>query len=261
MTVLDEIVAQKLIEVKTDKAKCSLAQLEQSELFGRTPYSLSEFLLNPQKSGIICEFKRQSPSKGLINGTAKPEEVTLAYNKAGASAISVLTDQKFFGGKNEDLIAARKVNDIPILRKDFIIDEYQIVEAKSIGADVILLIAAILDYQRCEQLAKTAKQLGLSVLMEVHTEKELELCNPYLDVVGVNNRNLKTFEVDVNYSIHLFDKIPHVFVKISESGISNTSTIKQLKKIGFQGFLIGENFMKTDDPGKACMEFIDELSH
>jgi len=180
--------------------------------------------------------------------------------QGGASALSVLTDTEFFGGKNEDLTTARKFNYCPILRKDFIIDEYQIVEAKSIGADAILLIAAVLPSERLKELARFAKSLGLEVLMEVHSGDELKShLNEHLDVVGVNNRDLKTFKVNIDTSINLAEAIPDQFVKISESGINNPDSVVKLMSHGFQGFLIGEYFMSHARPGAACAEFIQKI--
>jgi indole-3-glycerol phosphate synthase len=210
--------------------------------------------------GIIAEIKRKSPSKGVIHEYVSIEQTSISYMQGGASALSILTDGEFFGGSIEDLKTARKFNFCPILRKDFMIDEYQIIEAKSIGADAILLIAAALEPARLKELAKFAKSLGLEVLMEVHNGEELDQhVNEYLDVVGVNNRNLKTFEVRVDTSLQLSDRIPDQFVKISESGISKPETVKLLRDNGFQGFLIGEYFMSHSRPGAACAEFISKI--
>lgn len=260
MNILDKIVLRKKKEVADAKRLISIQDLEKADHFKRIPYSFKEFLLAEDRTGIIAEFKRRSPSKGLINGIADAAEVTLAYNNAGASAISVLTDVDFFGGKTDDLLAARAANNIPILRKDFMIDEYQILEAKAWGADIILLIAAILTPKQISDYGKFAKDLGLNVLLEVHNLEELErsIC-PNLDAIGVNNRNLADFTVDIQTSFDLVDKIPNEFLKISESAISNPQTIKELKAAGFNGFLIGENFMKTDDPGASIREFVAEI--
>ena len=260
MNILDKIIARKKEEVASAKAKTSLKELEQKLGFNRETYSLKTFLTDPEKTGIIAEFKRKSPSKGIINDQVTVEEVTTGYAAAGASALSVLTDHDFFMGHDDDLIAARAVNEIPILRKDFMIDEYQIVEAKALGADIVLLIAACLTPQEILSFAKLAKSLGLSTLLEVHNREELDRSlNPYLDVVGVNNRNLKDFSVSIETSITLAEVIPSEFLKISESAISNPETIKLLKSVGFNGFLIGENFMKTDNAGQAAKEFIAKL--
>jgi indole-3-glycerol phosphate synthase len=257
MTILDQIIVNKKQEVEALKKQFTIADLEKREFFGRKVLSFKDFLLS--RSGVIAEFKRKSPSKGIINATADAAETTLAYNNAGASALSVLTDEQFFGGSNENLLKARRVNEIPVLRKDFIIDEFQIVEAKSIGADIILLIASNLEIKQCLTLAKFAKNLGLNVLLEVHNKEELKFINEFVDAVGVNNRNLNTFTVDVNTSLNLVKDIPNDFLKISESGIYKPETIKMLKSAGFQGFLIGENFMREANPGEACKKFIEEL--
>lgn len=261
MDILEKIVAHKLKEVENRKSLFPEKLLEQSLYFEGQSISLKKYLLREDMSGIIAEFKRKSPSKGMINSHAKVEKTTIGYMQAGASALSVLTDSEFFGGASEDLSTARKFNFCPVLRKDFVIDEYQIIEAKSIGADAILLIAAALDPQKLKSLAAFAKGLGLEVLMEVHNQEELEnSLNEHLDVVGVNNRNLKTFEVSTDISKSLASKIPDEFVKISESGISNPETIIDLRTYGYKGFLIGETFMKTARPEVTAREFIRQLS-
>lgn|SRR5690606_13705972 len=260
MNILDKIIAHKQHEVAESKSLVPVKRLEQSIYFENRVVSMKQYVSDPEKTGIIAEFKRKSPSKGLINGTAEVEQTSIGYMQAGASALSILTDQSFFGGKNEDLTLARRFNFCPILRKDFVIDEYQIIEAKSIGADCILLIAAVLEPKRLEQLAGFAKQLGLEVLMEVHDKEELERSlNEHLDLVGVNNRNLKTFEVSLDTSLSLVEIIPSQFLKISESGISDPGTLVQLKAAGFDGFLIGENFMKHSRPHQAAYNFMNEF--
>jgi indole-3-glycerol phosphate synthase len=260
MNILDKIVLRKKEEVAFSKSQVSIADLEAKPLFSRNTYSFKEFLTDPKRTGIIAEFKRRSPSKGLINGTAEVGEVTSGYANAGASALSILTDVDFFGGHVQDLEAGRAINTIPILRKDFMIDEYQILEAKAIGADVILLIAAILTPQQIDTFAKLAKSLGLHVLLEVHNLEELQRSlNSNVDAIGVNNRNLADFTVNIQTSFDLVDEIPADFLKISESAISNPLTIAELKKVGFHGFLIGENFMKTGDPSQAMRQFVGEL--
>ncbi|MFC0185278.1 indole-3-glycerol phosphate synthase [Pseudarcicella hirudinis] len=262
MTILDKIIANKTKEVETRKMQVPISLLEKSSFFAKATNSLKTSLLNPASTGIISEFKRKSPSKGIINANVTVEEVTAGYVKAGASCLSVLTDSDFFGGSDEDFLKARRTNPgIPMLRKDFMIDEYQIIEAKSLGADVILLIAANLTPQRIQELGRLVKELGMETLLEVHDEEELNrsLCS-YIDVVGVNNRNLKNFaEQNVNASLELADKIPSGIIKISESCISQPETIKLLKSVGYKGFLIGETFMKTADPGQALKEFIQDL--
>ena len=260
MSILDKIVARKKEELALAKQLVSVKQLEAAPNFNRTPLIFRDFLLDEKRTGIISEFKRRSPSKGLISGLADVATVTQAYTAAGASALSVLTDTDFFGGTPDDLRNARTVNQIPILRKDFMIDEYQILEAKAWGADLILLIASILTPKEIVAYGKFAQSLGLSVLLEVHDLAELErsIC-PNLDAIGVNNRNLADFTVNIQTSFDLVDKIPNEFLKISESAIDNPEVIKQLKAVGYNGFLIGENFMKTEDPGKAIREFVTEL--
>src|ERR1700761_8884402 len=260
MNILDKIVAHKRIEIQTAKKNVSYTSLEESEFFHRDVLSFKDFLLDPDRTGIIAEFKRKSPSKGIINDKVSVENVTTGYAAAGASALSVLTDRQFFMGRKIDLVRARKNNKIPILRKDFMIDEYQVIEAKALGADVILLIAAILTPAEIQQLASLAKSLELNVLLEVHNLEELQRSiNPNLDAIGVNNRNLADFTVSVETSYQLAEHIPSDFLKISESAISNPETIRQLKKAGFNGFLIGENFMKQTDPGAAMREFVKEM--
>ena len=260
MDILEKIIAHKQQEVAEKKGLFPPKLLEQSTYFEGKPVSLKKYLLREDKTGIIAEFKRKSPSKGVINAHAPVERTTIGYMQAGASALSVLTDKEFFGGDAKDLMTARKFNFCPVLRKDFVIDEYQIVEAKSIGADAILLIAAALEPARLKELAAFARGLDLEVLMEVHNQEELENnLNEHLDVVGVNNRNLKTFEVSVETSKILAELIPNDFVKISESGISDPATIVELKQHGFQGFLIGETFMRSGRPELAAADFIDKV--
>jgi indole-3-glycerol phosphate synthase len=260
MNILDTIVQKKKKEVAAAKMITPYFHLEERELFQREILSFRDFLLDPARTGIIAEFKRKSPSKGIINDHAKVTDVTRAYADAGASAISVLTDRHFFGGAKKDLLTARRFNDIPLLRKDFMIDEYQIVEAKTLGADIILLIAAILTPAQIKQFAATAKSIGLNVLLEVHNLEELERSlDDNVDAVGVNNRNLADFTVSVDTSFQLASHIPDPFLKISESAISDPATIIELKKAGFNGFLIGENFMRQPDPGEAMAEFVKKL--
>jgi indole-3-glycerol phosphate synthase len=260
MDILDQINNYKRTEIAEAKKLVSVEELKASPYFNRKTNSLKAALLAEGASGVIAEFKTKSPSKGVINDTAEASEITAAYVAAGASGLSVLTDDYFFGGSFENLAKARFANpNTPILRKDFMLDPYQIYEARAHGADVILLIAESLSKSLLLELTETAKEIGLEVLVEVHSAEELEKLNPQVDLVGVNNRNLKTFEVDVQTSVRLSRLIPEQFVKISESGISDTESIAQLRAAGFKGFLIGETFMKTDDPGKACKEFIEKL--
>ncbi|MBN2610284.1 MAG: indole-3-glycerol phosphate synthase TrpC [Bacteroidales bacterium] len=259
MNILDEIVAYKRLVVKEQKATAPYRVLEQSDYFEKEVVSLTHALKNTRSTSIIAEFKRKSPSKGMINEFAIPEEITKGYADAGAAGLSVLTDEKYFGGSTADLMKAREANTVPILRKDFTIDEYQVVEAKSMGADAILLIAACLSGKEVMQLARSAKKLRLQVILEVHEPAELNRINGYIDIVGVNNRNLKTFNVDITTSLEIVKHIPPEFLKISESGISKQDAVRKLTDCGYDGFLIGENFMKEKDPARAFREFLLEL--
>lgn len=260
MNILDKIVADKHREVALKKDIFPVSQLENSILFERDIVSLAQNLKN-SKTGIIAEHKRRSPSKSVINQSLNVQDVAKGYEDAAVSGISVLTDGKYFGGSLEDLLYARASVKIPILRKDFIIDEYQILEAMAFGGDVILLIAAVLKKEELKRLANFAKNLGLDVLLEVHDLEELQKSiEANVDMIGVNNRNLKTFEVDIANSKELAAKIPAEFVKVSESGISSPEAIADLKDYGYQGFLVGENFMKTDNPGHAAKDFISKLN-
>ena len=259
MNILEKIIAHKRDEVARRKMEVSVAQLEQNGLFKKLPYSLKQFLKDDTKTGIIAEFKRASPSKGIINDRVTVADVTGAYTKFGASGISVLTDANFFKGAYADLQEASQ-NQIPVLRKDFMIDAYQVVEAKAGGASVILLIAACLSPADVKNLAGTAKQLGLEVLLELHDETELDHICAEVDLVGINNRNLKTFSVDLEQSVRLAEKIDASFLKIAESGISSPKDIQYLKQHGFDGFLIGEYFMKEADPGLAFRQFVTALN-
>ncbi len=260
MTILDEINARKRTEIAEAKKRVSLSELKDSPLFTRAANSLKEALRKPGASGIIAEFKMKSPSKGMIHPGADVAAVTSGYVEAGVSGLSVLTDNNFFGGSLDHLQAAWAANPFtPILRKDFMLDPYQLYEAKANGADVILLIAASLSPGEMLELAHAARELGLEVLAEIHTEDELTKLNPYIDMVGVNNRDLKTFRVDVENSVRLSRMLPQNTPRISESGLSSPGNIRYLRQVGFDGFLVGENFMKTSDPAKTCKEFIREI--
>lgn len=260
MNILDKIVADKYKEVALKKQVVPSSQLEQSALFKREGNSLANALKN-SNSGIIAEHKRRSPSKDNINQKTNVGQVAMGYKKAGVCGISVLTDIKYFGGSLEDLLLARAAVDTPLLRKEFIIDEYQIIEAKAHGADTILLISAILNKNEIKSLSELAKSIGLDVLLEVHNEKELhKSLLPSIDMLGVNNRDLKSFKVNLDTSKKLAALIPNDFVKVSESGISSVDAIKELKTYGYQGFLIGENFMKTNNPSKSALEFIQKIA-
>ncbi len=259
MNILDKITLDKRKEVNLRKSLIPVSQLEQSILFERQTVSLTHNL-RYSKSGIIAEHKRRSPSKSIINNSLNVQDVATGYENAGVCGMSVLTDGKYFGGSLDDLLLARASCNLPLLRKEFIIDEYQLIEAKAYGADVILLIAAILTKDEIKQFSEFAKSLQLDVLLEVHNEEELhKSIMPSLDMLGINNRNLKTFDVSLDNSKELSEIIPDEFVKVSESGISSIDAIKELQPYGYQGFLIGENFMKTDNPGKSATEFINKL--
>jgi len=255
MNILETIIENKKLYVAAQKEAGLLASLGKNEY---PTLSLKE-ALQQSATGIIAEFKRKSPSKGWIFPDADAKIITTGYAKSGATALSILTDEHFFGGTLDDLRQARPLVNIPILRKDFIIDPYQIQVANAAGANVILLIAAALEKEECENLAKQAHDLGLEVLLEIHEESELDYITQNVDIVGVNNRNLKTFVTDVEISFTLGEKIPAEFVKISESGISNPKTVKALRAAGFGGFLMGEAFMKEDEPDKALAHFIKAL--
>jgi indole-3-glycerol phosphate synthase len=251
MNILDKIIAHKYIEVAQRKVTQQAAELEKSPFFGRGTVSLKKALLEKGASGIIAEFKRKSPSAGVINDKVLVEEVTTGYVQAGVNGLSILTDMDFFGGRSEDVQVARVLHRIPILRKDFMVDEYQILEAKAMGADVILLIAECLEKEQVAQLAAFAKSLGLEVLMEIHSAEQLDKLNP----------NLKTMVTSLEASYELAGLIPAEFVKISESGISNPQAVVSLRSQGYRGFLMGEHFMKTGEPGAACGEFIKKVEY
>lgn len=254
MTILDQIIEHKKIEVRESKKIIPLAFLQDQAAYHRTALNFPKAIR--RGTGIVAEFKRKSPSKGLINGKALPQEITPAYELAGASAISILTDTTYFGGTFNDLLLARERIQIPILRKDFMVDEYQLHEAKAMGADVVLLIASALSVEKTNELAEKAKEIGLNVFLEIHHESELGHFGQYIDVVGINNRDLKTFKVDIENSIQLAKSLPKNVPTVAESGISNVETVLKMKSEGFDGFLIGENFMKTENPGKSCQDFI-----
>lgn len=255
--ILSDIIAHKRIEVEAAKQALPYAALRE-RLQPRQHASLAESLAN-SPSGVIAEFKRKSPSKGWIHPDADIADVAPLYQAGGASAMSVLTDEQFFGGRLADLAKARALVAMPLLRKDFIIDSYQLLQAKLAGADAVLLIAAALSIGQCAELANEAHELGLEVLLEIHSESELAYVSDDIRIVGVNNRNLGTFHTDVENSMRIADKLPQGKILVSESGISNPATVKRLQAVGFKGFLIGENFMKHDNPGQALADFIEQL--
>ena len=260
MNILDQIIASKKREVALKKSIIPIKQLEQSVLFERKMASLVQHISN-SSSGIIAEHKRRSPSKSIINHSDAVEDIVKSYDNGGASGISILTDNHYFGGSVDDLILARATTHLPLLRKDFMVDEFQIIEAKAFGAEVILLIAAVLTREEIKQFSELAKSLNLEVLLEIHNQEELnKSIMPTLDLIGVNNRNLKTFEVNLEYSKQLADHIPSEFIKISESGIDSPETVLELQKYGFQGFLMGEYFMKSKNPENEMKEFIKKIT-
>ena len=261
-TILDTIIAYKRKEVASRRELVPVKLLETSLYFNSQPLSLRKYLLREDGSGLIAEFKRKSPSKGWINQYAPVERTTLGYMQAGAMALSILTDAEFFGGKNEDLTTARRFNFCPILRKDFVVDEYQIIEARSIGADAVLLIAAVLTPAEIDSLGRLARSLGLEVLLEVHDGEELARSAnaDAVNLIGVNNRNLHDFSLSLDTSMALAEAIPQEFVKISESGISTAQAIGQLREAGYRGFLLGEAFMRHARPEHACAALVQEIA-
>ena len=256
--ILSEIIANKRFEVDLQKQAISIEQLQEGISEAPVIRSMKQALAS-SKSGVIAEFKRRSPSKGWIKQDARPEEIVLSYATAGASALSILTDEKFFGGSLKDIRIARPLVEIPILRKDFIIDEYQLYQAKIVGADAVLLIAAALEQERCNELTEKAHSLGLEVLLEIHSPEELSYINEKIDMVGINNRNLGTFFTDVENSFRLAGQLPQDAVLVSESGISGPEIVKRLRTAGFRGFLIGETFMKTEQPGETLQNFLQAI--
>lgn len=256
--ILEEIIAHKQIEIEQQKTAIS-EELLINNCNEPMPRASMRASLAASPYGIISEFKRRSPSKGWIKENAQADIIPSAYEAAGASAISILTDEKYFGGTLKDIRSARPGVQLPVLRKDFIIDEYQLYQARIVGADAILLIAAALKKEQCKALAVKAHELELEVLLEIHSEQELEYVDENIDMVGVNNRNLGTFHTDVENSFRLAEKLPKEMLLVSESGISSPETVKQLRAAGFRGFLIGENFMKAIHPGIALKEFITQL--
>lgn len=289
MDILSEITGHKRIEVELQKQAVSPEQLREQvrDLMENSPAPRRSMkrALASSPAGIIAEFKRRSPSKGWIYETAKADEIPAAYEAAGASAISILTDEKFFGGSLRDIRTARPLVDIPILRKDFIIDEYQLLQARIAGADAVLLIAACLTQEECADLTARAHALGLEVLLEIHSPRELAYISKDVDMVGVNNRNLGTFVTDVENSFRIAGQLRQTIADarnisdarnipdaqdssdtprnlpllVSESGISHPETICRLRTAGFRGFLIGETFMKTPRPGDALKGFIQGI--
>lgn len=259
MNVLEKIVEHKQREVAEKRELIPIKKLETSTHFFAPIVSLVRYLKRPDKVGIIAEIKRKSPSKGVLNEYISVEKLSIGYMQAGASALSVLTDAEFFGGSNDDLTTARKFNYCPILRKDFIVDEYQIVEARSIGADAILLIAGVLNKNQIKKFSAFAISLGLEVLLEIHKLEELPEDLENINIVGVNNRDLRDFSTDATRSLEIAARLPAEITKISESGLSDAGKILELKEAGFDGFLIGGAFMQNSRPEAACAELVQKL--
>ena len=259
-TILDEIVANRRVEVALQKQRIPLSDIQSAIDFGFVCNSLSARLQTPGGSGIVAEFKRCSPSKGIINDRVQPKIVTKGYADAGVSGLSVLTDSRYFGGSTADFVEARHTNPLtPLLRKDFMIDEYQLFESRLLKADVVLLIAAVLQKSEIARFTAIAHDLGMEVLLELHDESEIEKIDHAIDMIGINNRNLKDFKVDMDRSLKLLGRLPENAVKISESGLSDPETVDYLRSRGFHGFLMGESFMKSENPAAACSDFIARL--
>lgn len=259
MNILEKIAANKAREVELRKKVISRPLLENTQLFKRPTFSLADSLVTSE-FGIIAEHKRRSPSRPIINQSLAVADVVTGYARANVSGISILTDTTYFGGCVDDILMTRAAVATPLLRKEFILDEYQIVESKSTGADAILLLACMLKPFEIKKLSVLAMSLGMEILLEVRSKEEFErsIC-PEISLVGVNNRNLKDFTVDVNTSHELARHIPSEFVTVSESGLTNAETVNELRASGYQGFLMGEHFMKHDDPGAAAKQFMDEM--
>jgi indole-3-glycerol phosphate synthase len=258
--ILEQILNLKEAEVRERRELYPIKLLEREPCFSAPTISLKRYLMRDDLVGIIAEIKRRSPSKGVVNENISVEDLSIGYMQAGASALSVLTDAHFFGGSNADLKTARRCNFAPILRKDFIVDEYQVIEARAIGADAILLIAAALSSERCKQLASVARSLGLEVLLEVHSAVEIQThCSEDTEIIGVNNRDLKSFSVSLESSKLLIDSIPKHALAVAESGIDSPDTVIELKGLGYRGFLIGEAFMREAVPADACRRFIERI--
>lgn len=257
--MLGEIFLNKRKEIEILKNQTAYSDFEKSIHFSRRTFSLSEYIINPAKSGIIAEFKRKSPSGGVLNPLIDVEYVANGYSGEGASGLSILTDDTYFGGSCADILKIRDHNNIPILRKEFIIDELQVVESKAAGADAILLIASILTKEQLLRLASLSRSLKMEVMLEIHSEEEIVAVNDYVDIIGVNNRDLTTMKTSVENSFRLAARIPEGFIKVSESGISEPGVVIELRNAGFDGFLIGEHFMRKPDPVSAFSEFAKKV--
>lgn len=258
MNILERIVAAKKIETETRKKICPVKELERSAFFDKPVLSFFDSL-NKKEPSVIAEFKRKSPSKGIINNNADVEQVASGYFSAGVAAMSVLTDKEFFGGSEGDLEKVAKLSLLPLLRKEFIIDEYQVIEAKSIGASAILLIGSILTREQIKNLSMLAFSLGMEVLFEMHDIEDIDKINPDIRIVGVNNRNLNTFKVDRSNSINMLGLLPEKCIKVAESGFESPEEVNMMFTEGYNAFLIGEKFMRSNDPGRSAAAFISAL--
>lgn len=261
MNILEKIRRFKIKETALREKEFPQRALEQSPLYRRECISLAASLQKPGVSGIIAEFKRKSPSRGTLNPEVSVQQIVSGYARAGASACSILTDTEFFGGSLNDILEARQATNLPLLRKDFILNPYQVHESKAAGADAILLIASLLSNRDIHDLATLANELGMEALLEIYNRSELEKISPATRLIGVNNRDLRTFRVNLENSLSLAQYIPDQYVRISESGISNNEAIRKLKQSGYQGFLIGEFFMTSPDPAAACTRLILNTEH
>ncbi len=259
MNVLEQIVGNKRKEIETAKARISLEQLKAGLYFDRPCLSLAKSL--HERAGIIAEFKRKSPSKGVIRQSASVMEITRSYALHGASACSILTDHDFFAGSLQDILDARPGLEVPVLRKEFILDPYQVYEAKYAGADLVLLIAECLSGDQVRDLSRLAHDLGMEVLLEMHDESELDKWIPGIDLLGINNRDLKTFHTGIEKSLFMAEGLPTEPVWVSESGLKGAAELLELSKVGYRGFLIGETFMKAGDPGALCGAFVNSLKN
>ncbi len=257
--ILNEIITHKKREVARQIEEHPLSMLKQRLSVESVPFYSLKTALEKSSTGIIAEFKRRSPSKGWINRSAEATTVVQAYELAGAAALSVLTDEPYFGGTLTDLRAATKSVSIPVMRKEFIVDEYQIYDAKLSGASAILLIAAAITKEESKRFTELAGELHLEVLLELHDERETEYITEHNRLIGINNRNLGSFVTDIQKSFRMIDLLPREALLISESGISDPQVVRELRDAGYRGFLIGENFMKSDDPGESLGAFLKDI--
>lgn len=257
--ILEQIVRDKRLEVAAARAALPLEEVRAAAA-DMPPVRSLRRSLEQTPGGVIAEFKRRSPSKGWIKREARIDEVVPAYERAGAAALSVLTDRRYFGGSLQDVADARPLTRLPILRKDFVTEAYQLYEARAAGADACLLIVAAIGARRCRELAAEAHDIGLEVLLEVHGEEEVAACSPCVDIIGVNNRNLKAFRIDPAQSERLYPRLPAGPLPVSESGLLDPLVALRLSRIGFRGFLVGEAFMRAEAPGKALELYLRTLT-